>query len=220
MTDFAHARRVMVDTQVRPSSISDRRLLTAMGQVPREQFVPASRRDLAYIDDVQRLEGSDGVRFLAAPAQFARLLNLAGISSADHVLDVGCANGYSTAVIALLAASVVGIDTDEGLVAEARKNLEALGYTNATVTAGALETAGRNHGPYDVIVIEGALAGTPDVYFSQLKDGGRLVAMIQAGPIAVANLYVKSGKDVAARTEFDGAMPPIGNRKATEEFVF
>ena len=220
MTDFAHARRMMVDTQVRPSSISDRRLLTALGQVAREEFVPAARRELAYIDDVQRLEGSDGIRYLAAPAQFARLLNLAGIASTDHVLDVGCANGYSTAVIALISASVVGIDTDEGLVAQARNNLETLGYTNAHVSAGALETIGRSSGPYDVIVIEGALGGTPDVYFSQLKDGGRLVAMIQAGPTAVANLYVKSGKDVAARTDFDGALPPIGNRKATEEFVF
>lgn len=220
MTDFIHARRAMVETQLRTFSITDRRVLAAFGEVPREQFVPEARRPLAYIDDQHRLDAESGVRSLPAPAVFARLLQLAEVRSTDHVLDLGAANGYSTAVISRLCATVIGAEPDARLAEEARRNLAALGYDNASIVAGALDTAGRAGGPYDLIVVSGAIDAAPEVHFSQLKDGGRLVAMIRKGPTCVAHLYVKSGRDIAARTDFDGILPPLPVPAREAEFVF
>ena len=122
MTDFAAARKKMVENQLRTSSITDRRLLAVMAQLPREQFVPAERRDLAYIDEGHRLPAAGAPRYLAPPAPFARLVQLADIGSGDRVLDVGCGTGYSAAVLASLAAHVVATESELQLAAAARAN--------------------------------------------------------------------------------------------------
>src|SRR6185369_15437355 len=150
MIDFAHARRVMVDNQLRTSGITDRRLLMAMGEVPREQFVPAARRELAYIDGEQPLNAA---RKLGPPAPFAKLVQLAAIEHTDHVLDLGCGTGYSSAVLARLGAQVTAVDDDPSLTAEARKALGELGVGNVTIVDGALATGGKSRGPYDAIVL-------------------------------------------------------------------
>jgi protein-L-isoaspartate(D-aspartate) O-methyltransferase len=217
MTDFANARRLMVDNQLRTSGITDRRLLTAMGEVPRELFVPAVRRELAYIDGSQPLNAT---RRLGPPAPFAKLVQLAAIEHSDHVLDVGCGTGYSSAVLARLAADVVAVDHDASLAAEARKTLAGVDAGNVSVIEGALATAGRNKGPYDVIVLEGVVAEVPDALFAQLKPEGRLVTLIAgAGEVPVAHLFAKSGKGIAARADFDARLPPL--QKAEDDtFVF
>jgi protein-L-isoaspartate(D-aspartate) O-methyltransferase len=217
MTDFANARRLMVDNQLRTSGITDRRLLTAMGEVPRELFVPAVRRELAYIDGSQPLNAT---RRLGPPAPFAKLVQLAAIEHSDHVLDVGCGTGYSPAVLARLAADVVAVDHDASLAAEARKTLAGVDAGNVSVIEGALATAGRNKGPYDVIVLEGVVAEVPDALFAQLKPEGRLVTLIAgAGEVPVAHLFAKSGKGIAARADFDARLPPL--QKAEDDtFVF
>jgi len=217
MTDFDHARKVMVDNQLRTSAITDRRLLIAMGEVPRERFVPGPRHALAYIDEAQPLGGA---RKLAAPAPFAKLVQLAAIEHTDQVLDLGCGTGYSTAVLARLAAHVVAVEDEPALASAARSNLAALGVANASVVEGPLATAGKANGPYDMVVVEGALAEVPDALLGQLKPEGRLVAIIaENGRPGVAHLFVKSGKGIAARAEFDAKLPPLAPRR-DDSFVF
>src|SRR5690606_1584450 len=122
MTDFAQARKAMVDHQLRTRDITDRRLLAAMGKVTREAFVPEARRSLAYVDRPQQLVEEPGGRALRAPTPFARLVQLAGVGANDRVLDIGCGSGYSTAVLAELAAAVVGVEATAALAETARTN--------------------------------------------------------------------------------------------------
>lgn len=220
MIDYERARRQMVDTQLRTSSITDRRLLRVMGQVPREQFVPASRRDLAYVDAALPLDCESGRRQLAAPAGFARLVQLAAITEGDKVLDLGCGSGYSTAVLAGLAGSVVSVEPDAKLAAEAEAKISALGITNATVLHGGLFTAARPGGPFDVIVVEGTVGRVPDSLFPQLTQGGRLVVAVQGAGTGVAHLFVKAGPDVTGRSDFDLLLPPLPIPHVPEAFVF
>ncbi|HZY68586.1 MAG TPA: protein-L-isoaspartate O-methyltransferase [Devosia sp.] len=217
MTDFDRARKVMVDNQLRTSGITDRRLLAAMGEVPRELFVPESRRELAYIDEALPVSET---RKLGAPAPFAKLVQLAEIGHADHVLDLGCSTGYSAAVLGQLAASVVAVEPDASLAAVAREALAKSGAGNVTVVEGELETGGKGRGPYDVIVIEGAVESVPDALLSLLKPDGRLVALLASpGRVAVAHLFARSGKSIASRAAFDAKLPPL-TVKQDENFVF
>jgi protein-L-isoaspartate(D-aspartate) O-methyltransferase len=221
MSDFAAARRKMVESQLQTSGITDRRLLTVMGQVPREIFVPEARRGLAYIDVAQAIPTSDGGRrFIAPPAPFAKLVQLAAIGDGDRVLDLGCATGYSAAVLAELAEHVVAVESDPGLVATARANLQSLGLENVTVVEGALEDGAARHGPFDVIILEGMATEVPRRLFDQLAEEGRLVVLQQEGRAAAAHLYVRSGDDVAGRPEFNTSMPPLFAAKAPPSFVF
>jgi len=218
MADFATARRRMVDNQLRTSNITDRRILTAMDEVPRERFVPDARQGLAYADTVHDLGHG---RALASPAPFAKLVQLAEVDRTDSVLDIGAGTGYSTAVLARLAAQVTGLESDPTLAGKARELLAALGVANASVVEGALDGAGQPRDSYDVIVLEGAVADPPAGLFPLLKDGGRLVALLRRNSGAgVAHVYVKSGKDVATRAEFNTAMPPLGQPPRKESFVF
>jgi protein-L-isoaspartate(D-aspartate) O-methyltransferase len=220
MIDFEIARKNMVEMQLRTSGITDRRLLQVMGHVPRENFVPESRKVLAYSDDSHPLSAGLNARAVPPAAPLAKLLQLAAVQTSDRVLDVGIATGYSTAVLAGLASHVTGIDEDPALVAEAQANLTALGYTNVTLAAALLDTGPKASLPYDLIVIEGAVDSVPQTLFAQLVDGGRLVALINAGKTAVAHLYVRSGTDVAGRAEFNAHLPPLDIVKRTEAFVF
>ena len=219
MTDFIYARKKMVENQLRTSGITDHRLLAVMAQVPREDFVPADRRDLAYIDEAHRV-GADPARYVAAPAPFAKLVQLAGVGSDDKVLDVGCGTGYSTAVLAQLARSVVALEVDPALVAAARANLATVGATNATVVEGALSAGAKAHGPFDVIVLEGAVDAVPEPLLKQLAEGGRLVVLLKRGAAAVAHIFVRSGDDVASRAEFNTTLPTLQVAKPVSEFVF
>ncbi|HEY0918309.1 protein-L-isoaspartate O-methyltransferase family protein [Devosia sp.] len=220
MIDFERARKVMVESQLRTSNVSDKRLLVAMGQVPRERFVPEERRPLAYIDGEHPLQPGRSRRALPAPAPFARLVQLAGVEPQDRVLDLGCGTGYSTAVLAALAAEVVGVEEHPELAAQARENLAALGIANAAIVEPPLAEAPAASGHFDVVIVEGTVDVVPEDLFARLADGGRLVALVRKGPAAVANLFVKSGKEVAARADFDGTLPPLADREAPEPFVF
>lgn len=219
MTDLAYASRTMVDNQLRTSGITDRRILTAMGELPREVFVPEPRRSLAYIDEAHTLPGPSG-RAIPAPAPFARLLQLAEVEGADSVLDVGTGTGYSAAVIGRLAREVIAVESDAALVAAARRNLADVGAANVTVVQAALFDGAPNHGPFDVIMLEGAVAGVPDSLLSQLREGGRLVAMVRAGGAPVANVFVRNGDEFAPRTEFNTSMPALSRETLPDAFVF
>lgn len=217
MTDFARARRTMVDNQLRTSGITDWRILDVMNRVPRELFVPAERKALAYIDENVSLSAG---RTILAPASLARLIQLAEIGADDHVLDVGCGTGYSSAVMAGLGASVVGLEDDATLAGNARETLEALDLANVTVVEGPLGEGAASHAPYDAIVIEGAVERVSDTLLSQLKDGGRLIAVVGRGNAAVAQVFVKSGNDVSSRAEFNASLPPLSVFGIEPQFQF
>lgn len=217
MTDYARARKLMVDNQLRTGGITDRRVLVAMGEVPREQFVPPARQSLAYIDEAHPLGAT---RKLGPPVPFAKLIQLASIEHSNHVLDLGCATGYSAAVIARLAAKVVAVEEDPALASAARKNLVAVGASNASLVEGAIASGGGEQGPFDVIVVEGTLTEVPQALLDLLKIEGRLVAYIGApGKVPVAHLFAKSGKGIAARADFDGRLPPL-RKPPSDAFVF
>jgi len=217
MSEFERARRFMVDNQLRTSNITDRRILSVMGRVPRERFVPPARQDIAYIDDSHRFGGQSN-RAMLAPAPFAKLIQLAEIEPQDTILDIGSASGYSVAVLADLGKQVTGVESDPELVAKANANLAALDITNARVVEGSFSAP--PSGVFDVIVIEGAVEAVPETLFAGLAEGGRLVALLQMGATAVANIYVKSGQSVAGRATFNSSAPLLEIEARESEFVF
>lgn len=216
MVDFERLRRLMVDNQLRTSNVTDRRVLAAMLEVPREEFVPPDRAALAYIDEAQDVGHG---RALASPAPFAKLVQLARIDAGDAVLDIGVASGYSTAVLARLAASVVGVESVAALAELAEANMRRLGVSNARVVAGGTDAlpAGQT---FDVIMIEGAVDEVPPELFERLAEGGRMVALLRRGPAAVAHVYVRSEGGLNSRPEFNASLPPLATAARTEEFVF
>lgn len=214
MVDFERARAQMVENQLRSGGVTNAPILARMRAIKRENFVASERRDLAYIDDIQWL----GDRFMAAPVTLGKLLKLADITPTDTVLDIGAATGYSTAVIAGLAAAVTGLEPDAGLAATASANLAALGLANASVIAGGIERLGKAR--FDVIMVQGALDSVPDAFTAALADGGRLVALIRTGAVSVAHVFVRSGGQVTARAEFNAVLPPLFAPQRDEEFVF
>jgi protein-L-isoaspartate(D-aspartate) O-methyltransferase len=215
MVDYDLARKMMVDNQLRTHSVNERRLLSVMGRVPREQFVPEARKAIAYIDDTQPL-GAIGSRFMAPPSLLAKLVQLAEVQAGEDVLDIGAGTGYSAAVLAGLGANVWGLEEDATLVAEANANLASLGIT-AAVSLGSIADV---TGTYDVILLQGAVETVPPSLFARLKNGGRLVVMVRQGAVAVANVFVKSGNGVTARAEFNANLRPLVSTRPAEQFVF
>jgi protein-L-isoaspartate(D-aspartate) O-methyltransferase len=217
MDAFADARAKMVESQLRTENVTDYGVLEVMGALPRERFVPAAQQALAYIDKDIPLGGG---RFLMEPAPFARLLQLAELTRSERVLVVGCGSGYSAAAVAGLAASVVAVESDAALSAEARSNLAALGIAAVKVVTGPLESGHAADAPYDVIIIDGSVESIPPGLFGQMKDGGRLVAIVGIGRAAVATVYTKSEQQVGRRPAFNADARPLPGFRRPEAFVF
>ena len=221
--DFHEQRVKMVDGQIRTTDVTDAAILSAMLAVPREEFVPARRRPLAYIDeDIEIAEAGDGraARYLMEPSPFARLVQLAGVRAGDFVLDVGCGTGYSSAVLARIAGFVVALESDPALAAEANATLAALGCENVAVVEGALAAGHAAQAPYDVIVVEGAVDEIPPALTDQLKDGGRLVAVVGEGNAGRATLWLKEDGVVSARRAFNAAVRPLAEFRRVPAFEF
>jgi protein-L-isoaspartate(D-aspartate) O-methyltransferase len=218
MTDAARQRTNMVESQILTSDVTDRRILQAMGALPRERFVPAAWAALAYMDEAIPLSVSD--RMLMAPRVFAKLLQLAEIGEGDRILDIGSGSGYSTAVLARIAKSVVGLECDARLAEEARLNLAALGLANAAIVEGELPVGAGKDGPYDAIVLEGSIATSPDVLLDSLKDGGRLVAVARKdGGLGKATIWRRLGRSYDQWTAFDAAAPKLPGFEPTLAFT-
>ncbi|ENS23906.1 protein-L-isoaspartate O-methyltransferase [Brucella abortus F5/04-7] len=221
VADFQDLRTKMVDNQIRTTDVTDLAVIDAFLTVPREAFVPASRQDLAYIDEDQLLESEGPApRYIMEPSPFAKLVQLARVSKSDVVLDIGCASGYSAAVLSQLAGSVIGLESDSSLAAAATARLQEFGYDNVVIVSGELRAGYPSEAPYDVIFIEGAVDFVPDVLFNQLKEGGRLVAVEGRGNAGVARLYVKESGVASGRTVFNAAIKPLPGFECEEQFEF
>lgn len=221
--DFSQARVKMVDGQVRTTDVTDLALLSAFLDVPREEFVPAERRALAYIDeDIQIAAAQDGqlARYLMEASPLAKLLQLAAISPSDIVLDVGCGTGYASALLSRLASSVIALESDSALVALANSKLAALGCDNVAVVQGDLSKGYADEAPYEVIFVGGAVDHVPTALFDQLKEGGRMVVVEGLGNSGVAKLYLKSGGDVTGRRAFNAAIKPLPGFESVPTFQF
>jgi protein-L-isoaspartate(D-aspartate) O-methyltransferase len=223
MTDSKQQRINMVESQVRPSDVTDRRIIRAMLEVPREAFVPPALFELAYMDEavpVTRRVDSRPVRALLAPRTFAKLVQLAEIGPDAIVLDVGCATGYSTAVLARLANAVVAVEVDAALAGRATQTLRQLGVNNALVIEGALEMGAPSHAPFDAILLEGAVPRVPGGLLEQLKDGARLVAVTADGTFGRAQVWQRTGKVFDSRPVFDAGAEPLPGFARQADFVF
>jgi protein-L-isoaspartate(D-aspartate) O-methyltransferase len=216
MTDFAAARRNMVDGQVRTADVTDLRILSAMLDIPRENFVPPASAALAYLD--LDLAVGDGSRRLLKPMVLAKLIHAADIAATDQILDVGCATGYAAAVLARIAGHVVALEQDAGLVQAARTALA--GQPNVSVMSGPLTGGWPQGAPYDVVLLEGATEIVPQTFLGQLKDGGRLLCILGNGPAAKAMLYCRSGDELGGRPIFDANAAVLPGFAKTPAFAF
>ncbi|MCV2879908.1 protein-L-isoaspartate O-methyltransferase [Sedimentimonas flavescens] len=215
MQDFAARRTMMVDTQVRPNDVTKFPIIDAMLNVPREEFVPAARREAAYVGE--NVEIAPG-RVLLEPRNFAKMLDALDIQRTDLILDIGCGLGYSAAVIARMAEAVVALEEGD-LAPQAEATLAQAGADNAAVVAGDLAAGSAKHGPYDVIIIEGAVEAVPQAILDQLKEGGRIAALFIEGALGTVRIGHKIDGDVTWRYAFNASAPLLPGFQASKGFM-
>lgn len=220
MTDFALARRNMIDGQLRPNRVTNIQLLTAIADLPRERFLPEGLRSLAYADDDVPLGNG---RYLMEPMILARLIQTLQSQPEDKALVVASGAGYGTALLARLVKSVVALEADAALARSAEQTVKALGITNVRHVTGKMEEGVPAEGPYDVILIEGAVQHVPPAIVDQLAEGGRLGAVIAAstaGVLGVAHMMVKEGGVASGRPIFDAGTPALPGFASPPRFTF
>ena len=217
MSDFATARASMIDCQLRPNEVNDERIIGAIRAVPRESFVPKAKRSIAYVDeDIEVCED----RYLMEPTTFARLLVAADVKAGELVLDIGCATGYSSAVLAGLSDAVVALEQHDELAQQAEKKLSNLDIMNVAVVKGDLASGVAKQGPYDVIYIEGAVDEVPSKIIKQLKEGGRLVCVLLEGGVGRGHIIEMQDGEANARNLFDANVEPLPGFQKENSFVF
>jgi len=218
MVDYAASRFNMVESQLRTNKILDHAILEAFETLPRERFVPAALRSIAYVDeDIEIAPG----RYLMEPMVLGRLLQAVAPQAHETALDVGCGTGYATMMLGRLAATVVGLESDPELVGEARRILTELEADNTAIVKGPLTEGYAKQAPYNVILLNGAVAEVPYAIREQLADGGRLVAVIRdSAGIGRATLMQRTGDVVSGRVLFDAAVPLLPGFERPPAFVF
>jgi protein-L-isoaspartate(D-aspartate) O-methyltransferase len=217
MSNFAARRTMMVDTQVRPSDVTKFPIIESMLAVPREAYVPNDQLEAAYVGG--NLEIAPG-RVMLEPRSFGKLLDAVDVQPNEAVLDLGCGYGYSTAVIARLAEVVVAVEEDEALAADAQRRLSEHGVDNAAVVSGPLVAGAAKHGPYDVIIVQGAVEDVPAALIDQLKDGGRIAAIFMEGSLGVARIGHKSAQGLTWRYAFNASAPVLQGFAKSKAFAF
>ncbi|MDA0369250.1 MAG: protein-L-isoaspartate O-methyltransferase [Proteobacteria bacterium] len=217
MNDYAAARRNMVLSQLEPNRVHDRRILDAMGAIPREVFAPKSLAGVAYLDE--DLEIAPG-RYLMEPMVLARLIEALDIRDGDLVLDVGCGTGYAAAVLSRLAGTVVAVENDAELAAKAGDNLSKVGIDNVAIIEGPLTDGRVDQGPFAAILIDGGVEDVPPALLAQLAPGGRLACVVRSGPTGKAILYSETGGVIGHRPLFDSSIPPLPGFAKPKVFAF
>jgi len=218
MADFKALRQTMVDTQLRTNKVTDANVLAAMGEIPREMFVPEDRASLAYIDEDIHIGKS---RCMAEPMILARMIQAAEIGPEDVVLDVACGSGYSSAILGRIARAVVAVESDTELAGAASARLTKLGMDNVVVEMGPINAGWSDQAPYDVIMVNGSCGEMSEAILSQLAEGGRLCAILRGpGGTGMAKLFVKSAGVVSNRGLFDANVPILPEFDLEEGFSF
>lgn len=206
MTDFAARRTMMVDTQVRPSDVTKFPIIDAMLSVPREAFVPRNLREAAYVGENVDLGGG---RVILEPRTLAKMLDALDIQNDELVLDVGSALGYSAAVAARMAQVVIALEEDADLAAEAQGILTEHHADNVVLHEGPLTDGAAEHGPYDVILVQGAVQHLSAALTDQLKEGGRIACLFMEGALGVVRIGYKIDGHVTWRFAFNAGAPVL-----------
>ena len=216
--DYKAARRIMVDSQVRPNDVTDPDIVSALLNVPREAYVPSSRKSLAYSE--LEIETSEE-RALWIPRDFAKMVKVLDPSQNDIALIVGIGAGYEAAVLGELVETVIGIDEDEALVNATTERLADQGVDRAVAVQAPLGEGLPDQGPFDVILVNGMVETVPQVWLDQLADGGRLGVVVQtARGLGRARIYTRAGETVSFRVAFEARPPKFGMFNAVERFAF
>ncbi|HWA00392.1 MAG TPA: protein-L-isoaspartate O-methyltransferase [Caulobacterales bacterium] len=202
--DFARARNMMVESQVRTADVTDTRIIAAMRSLPRERFTPAHKRALAYAD--LDLEVAPG-RCLLRPRDLAKLVQSLAPKATDRALEIAGATGYGAAVLAACCAEAHSLDPDPNLSFAARAALESSGVTNVKTVSQPVMQGWADAAPYDLILLNGAAEVIPEMWFAQLSPGGRMGVIVRQGAAGSARIYTRTGDTVAYRADFDAAPP-------------
>jgi len=219
MMDYTAVRHNMVESQLRTNKVTNWALIDAMDDVPRERFVPQQLSSIAYVDE--DLLVAPG-RYLMEPLVLARLLQAASVTEEDVALDIGCATGYSSAVLGRLAGTGVGLEADSALAEAAGQTLSAVGADNVIVVTGDLAAGYSRQGPYDVILFSGGIPFVPPAVSDQLAEGGRMVAVLR-GPgeaIGRVTLWVKIRGKLSHRVVCDASVPALPGIQSEAAFQF
>ncbi|MEM7752209.1 MAG: protein-L-isoaspartate O-methyltransferase [Pseudomonadota bacterium] len=216
MTDFANRRSTMVDTQVRPSDVTKFPIIDAMLRVPREAFVPADKRELAYVGEHVELGGD---RVVLDPRTLAKMLEVANIQNEETVLDIGAGLGYSSALAAQIADAVIALEDSADRVADAENALAEAGVDNVAVMEGALAEGVAKSGPYDVILIQGGVQHVPEALTAQVKDSGRIVAIFMDGALGSVRVGHAIDGAISWRFAFNATAPLLPGFEAEQAFV-
>jgi protein-L-isoaspartate(D-aspartate) O-methyltransferase len=217
MIDYAQARRMMVDCQLRTFDVNDTAVLEAFDTVPRETFVPKGREPFAYIDQTLRLgEAGDETRCLPAPMVLARMIQALKIRPGITALDVASGSGYGAAIMAHLGAEVTALESVPELVETARARLG----TTARVVEGPIAAGAPKQAPFDAILINGRVEVRPQALLDQLKDDGRLVCVMGPHRNAQVTLFVRAGNAFGSRPLFDASLPVLDAFAAEAGFAF
>jgi protein-L-isoaspartate(D-aspartate) O-methyltransferase len=217
MPDFTARRTMMVDTQVRPSDVTKFPIIEAMLAVPREVFVPDAKREAAYMGENMAL--ADGICLLE-PRTSAKMLDALDIQPDELVLDIGSGFGYSAAVIAQMAEAVVAVDSDEQRAGEAQSLLSDSGADNVIMHVGPLVDGAAEHGPYDVITVQGGVEDVPAALLDQLKDGGRIACLFMEGALGAMRVGYKIDGQINWRFTFNAGAPVLAGFEKVASFAF
>lgn len=217
MIDFATRRRIMVDTQVRPSDVTKFPIIDAMLEIPREKFVPDTKAEAAYIGE--NLSLGEG-RVILDPRTLAKMIDALEITSDDLVLDIGCGTGYSSAVILRMAQAVVAVEENEALARSAETALAQTGSETVVLHTGKLTEGAPEHAPYDVMILQGGIESFPEELVGQLRDTGRVAAVFMEGALGVVRLGLRKGDHIVWRDIFNAAAPILPGFSKDHEFTF
>lgn len=215
MADFTAQRITMVDTQIRPSDVTKFPIIDAMLSVPREEYVPTGKREAAYMGEHVALEGD---RVVLDPRSLAKMLEAVDIQPDEVVLDLGCGLGYSSAIISHLADFVVAVEADEAMAADAQTALSEHGADNVAVISGPLAEGNAKNGPYDVIMIQGAIEAVPDILLDQLNEGGRICGIFADGMLGTVKIGYKLDDKIVWKSGFNAGAPLIEGFEKPVEF--
>ena len=217
MTDNALRRRMMVDTQIRPSDVTKFPIIEAFLTIKRENFVPTEHRDTAYVGEHIHI-GND--RVILDSRTLAKMLDAVDVTDSELVLDVGSGYGYSAAIIAHLAEAVVALESEDKPTSEMQNALIDHGIDNVIVERGPLFDGAASHAPYDIIFIQGGIELVPEEILSQLKEGGRIVAIFMEGSLGIVKIGYKLNNEVNWRFAFNAGAPVLDDFKKVMSFTF